>query len=78
MGANIKIDGHCAIIEGGSKLHGAKVCATDLRGGAAVVMAGLVAEGKTEVSNIYHVERGYDHFEDKLRALGGKITRIEE
>lgn len=78
MGANIKIDGHCAIIEGGSKLHGAKVCATDLRGGAAVVMARLVAEGKTEVSNIYHVERGYDHFEDKLRALGGKITRIEE
>lgn len=77
MGANIKIDGHCAIIEGGSNLHGAKVCATDLRGGAAVVMAGLVAEGKTEVSNIYHVERGYDHFEDKLRALGGKITRID-
>ena len=58
--------------------HVPQVCATDLRGGAAVVMAGLVAEGKTEVSNIYHVERGYDHFEDKLRALGGKITRIEE
>ena len=43
-----------------------------------MVMVGLVAEGKTEVSNIYHVERGYDHFEDKLRALGGKIIRIEE
>ncbi|MDD5987744.1 MAG: UDP-N-acetylglucosamine 1-carboxyvinyltransferase [Eubacteriales bacterium] len=78
MGASIKVDGRCAIIEGGGKLHGAKVNATDLRGGAAVVLAGLVAEGRTEVDSIYHIERGYEHFVEKLRALGGRIRREED
>ena len=51
---------------------------TDLRGGAALVLAGLVAKGKTEVSEIYHIERGYEHFVEKLSGLGAKITRVED
>lgn len=78
MGANIKTDGNCAIIPGGKALTGAQVVATDLRAGAAVVLTGLVAEGTTEVSQIYHVDRGYEKFVDKLRALGANIMRVEE
>ncbi|MDO4869776.1 MAG: UDP-N-acetylglucosamine 1-carboxyvinyltransferase [Bacillota bacterium] len=78
MGANIKTEGKCAIIPGGKKLKGAQVVATDLRAGAAVVLTGLVAEGTTEVSQIYHIDRGYEHFVDKLKALGANIMRIEE
>lgn len=77
MGAAIKTDDRCAIIEGLANLKGAKVMATDLRAGAAVVLAGLVAKGKTEVSDIYHIERGYENFVEKIISLGGKI-RIEE
>lgn len=78
MGANIKTDGNCAIIPGDKKLTGAQVVATDLRAGAAVVLTGLVADGTTEVSQIYHVDRGYEHFVEKLRALGANIMRVEE
>ncbi|MDD6190989.1 MAG: UDP-N-acetylglucosamine 1-carboxyvinyltransferase [Firmicutes bacterium] len=78
MGANIKTEGKCAIIPGGKHLQGSQVVATDLRAGAAVVLTGLVADGITEVSQIYHIDRGYENFADKLRALGANIMRIEE
>ena len=78
MGANIKTEGKAAIIPGGKQLQGAQVVATDLRAGASVVLAGLVADGTTEVSQIYHIDRGYEKFADKLRALGANIMRIEE
>lgn len=78
MGANIKTEGKAAIIPGGKQLQGAQVVATDLRAGASVVLAGLVAEGTTEVSQIYHIDRGYENFADKLRGLGANIMRIEE
>lgn len=78
MGANIKTDGNCAIIPGSKKLQGAQVVATDLRAGAAVILTGLVAEGTTEVSDIYHVDRGYENFVEKFRGLGATIIRIED
>lgn len=78
MGANIRTEGKCAIIPGGRTLQGASVIATDLRAGAAVVLTGLVAEGTTEVSQVYHIDRGYERFVDKLKALGADIERIEE
>lgn len=78
MGANIRTEDRCAIIAGGQKLHGARVRATDLRAGAAVVLTGLTAEGTTEVSEIYHVERGYEHFVEKLSALGARIRRVND
>ncbi len=77
MGARIKTEGKCAIIDGNKKLHGSEVIATDLRAGAALVLAGLVAEGETVVSDIYHIERGYEKFVDKLVKLGAKIKRVE-
>lgn len=78
MGANIKTEGSCAIIPGDKLLQGAQVVATDLRAGAAVVLTGLVAEGTTEVSQVYHIDRGYENFADKLRSLGANIMRVEE
>ena len=78
MGANIKTNGNCAIIPGSKSLTGAQVVATDLRAGAAVVLTGLVAEGTTEVSQIYHVDRGYENFVEKLRDLGANIMRVDE
>ncbi len=75
MGANIRIDRRTAIIEGKNFLSGARVNATDLRAGAALVLAGIVAEGKTIIDNIYHIDRGYDHIEDKLKQLGAIIYR---
>lgn len=78
MGANIKIEGRSAIIQGDRILQGAQVISTDLRAGAALVLAGLVAEGTTEISEIYHIERGYTDFVGKFRALGARINRIEE
>jgi len=77
MGASIKIKDRCAIIDGGKTLHGAPVQATDLRAGAAVVLAGLVAEGETTVSEIYHIERGYERFVEKISSLGGRIKIID-
>ena len=76
MGANIKVEGHCAVIEGKKALTGTKVCATDLRAGAALVLAGLAAKGETEVLDIYHIDRGYENLDGKLRALGAKIERF--
>ena len=77
MGAGISVEDRCAIIEGKANLKGAKVEATDLRAGAAVVLAGLVADGVTEVSEIYHIERGYENFAEKLTALGGIIKKVD-
>lgn len=78
MGAKIKVDGRSAIIEGCDRLSGAKVKATDLRAGAALAIAGLCAEGRTEISDIYHIDRGYIKIEEKLQKLGAPIRRIEE
>lgn len=78
MGAQIKIKSHSAVISGSEQLYGAPVRATDLRAGAALVLAGLAAEGRTDVSDIYHIDRGYWHFTEKLASLGAKITRIEQ
>ena len=76
MGANIKIDGHSALVKP-SKLTGAEVTATDLRAGAALVLAGLGAKGVTEISDIEHIERGYVGIDEKLRELGASIERFE-
>ncbi len=76
MGANIKIDGHHAVIKGVEKLSGAPVTAFDLRAGAAMVLAALVAEGATEVSDIYHIKRGYEDFGEKLSSLGADIRQV--
>ncbi|MFW6149474.1 MAG: UDP-N-acetylglucosamine 1-carboxyvinyltransferase [Atribacterota bacterium] len=75
MGADIKIEGRNSIIKGVKKLSAAPVMASDLRGGAALVIAGLVAEGTTEINRIYHIDRGYVRLEEKLRALGANIRR---
>ncbi|NLS45693.1 MAG: UDP-N-acetylglucosamine 1-carboxyvinyltransferase [Firmicutes bacterium] len=75
MGAKIKIDGRAAIVEGIDNLSGAPVNATDLRAGAALIIAGLAASGETEVVNTKHIDRGYDHIENKLRSLGAEIIR---
>jgi UDP-N-acetylglucosamine 1-carboxyvinyltransferase len=77
MSACITEEGRRAIIKGGAKLTGAHVRATDLRAGAALVLAGLVAEGTTVVSDIYHIDRGYENFVSKLEGLGAGITRTE-
>ena len=78
MGANIRIEGSSAVVEGVTKLTGCPVKATDLRAGAAMVLAGLVAEGETEITNLHHIDRGYDDLVEKLRGLGAVITRVEE
>ena len=75
MGADIKIEGHHAIVHGVKTLQGAQVKSPDLRGGAALVMAGLVAEGTTAVSAIHHIDRGYERFVDKLQSLGAHVVR---
>ncbi|MDK2799751.1 MAG: UDP-N-acetylglucosamine 1-carboxyvinyltransferase [Clostridiales bacterium] len=77
MGANIKIEGRTAVIEGIKKFTGAQVKATDLRAGAALVLAGLAAEGETEIEDAEHIDRGYYKFEKKLMSLGAKIHRID-
>lgn len=77
MGANIKVEGRIAIIDGIEKLSGAQVCATDLRAGAALVIAGLMADGETEISNIKYIDRGYENIEGKLNSLGASIKRIQ-
>jgi UDP-N-acetylglucosamine 1-carboxyvinyltransferase len=77
LGANIQIDGKVAVIEGVEKLSGATVMATDLRASASLVIAGLVAEGETVVDRIYHLDRGYDQMEAKLRGIGADIERTK-
>lgn len=77
MGAKIKIDGRAAVVEGVKSLTGAKVRATDLRAGAALVLAALAADGETEISDIEHIDRGYSNFDAKLKGLGVNIERME-
>lgn len=76
LGADIHVDGRIAMVEGVQQLSGARVMATDLRASASLVIAGLVAEGQTLVDRIYHLDRGYDQMEEKLRALGAGIERV--
>lgn len=78
MGANITAQGKSAIFEGVEKLYGAPVFATDLRAGAALVIAGIVAEGTTEIFNLKHIDRGYENIEKKFASLGAKIERVVE
>jgi UDP-N-acetylglucosamine 1-carboxyvinyltransferase len=77
LGAHIAVDGHTAIVEGIPKLSGATVMATDLRASASLVIAGLVADGMTRVDRIYHLDRGYDRMEEKLRGVGADIERVK-
>jgi UDP-N-acetylglucosamine 1-carboxyvinyltransferase len=76
MNAQIKVDGRTAVISGGGKLQGAKVCATDLRAGAALILAALAADGETEITGIHHIDRGYVDIADKLRLAGADIERV--
>ncbi len=76
LGADIKIDGHTAIIRGVSQLTGAPIMATDLRASASLVLAGLVAKGETIIDRIYHIDRGYENIEEKFRGLGAQIKRV--
>ena len=78
MGANIRIDGRTSLVEGVARLCGCSVKATDLRAGAAMVLAGLVAEGETQISYIHHIDRGYDNLVSKLVMLGADIRRVDE
>jgi UDP-N-acetylglucosamine 1-carboxyvinyltransferase len=77
MGARIDVDGKVAITHGIDRLSGAMVMATDLRASASLVIAGLVADGETLVDRIYHLDRGYEQMEGKLRALGADIERVK-
>jgi UDP-N-acetylglucosamine 1-carboxyvinyltransferase len=78
MGADIHIDGRVAVVKGGRKLTGASVMATDLRASASLILAGMVASGKTEVLRVYHLDRGYEAIEKKLKAVGAKIKRARQ
>ncbi|MGL4797633.1 MAG: UDP-N-acetylglucosamine 1-carboxyvinyltransferase [Paraclostridium sp.] len=78
MGANIKIEGRSAIVTGVDQLFGSTVKATDLRAGAALILCGLIAEGETEIGDIYHIQRGYVDIDKKITALGGNIEIIED
>lgn len=76
LGADIQVDGHTAIVRGVAQLTGAPIMATDLRASASLVLAGLVAQGETTVDRIYHIDRGYENIEEKLRGLGARIRRL--
>jgi len=78
MGAKIKVEGRIAVIEGPTRLTGAPIRAMDLRAGAALVIAGLTAKGKTELYNIQYIDRGYENLVDKLKKLGADITRVDD
>jgi UDP-N-acetylglucosamine 1-carboxyvinyltransferase len=78
MGANVKVEGRSAIVYGPSKLHGTKVTASDLRAGAALVIAGLISSGITEINGVEHIERGYEDLEHKLKSLGAQSWRLSE
>ena len=77
MGAKIKIEGRVAVVEGVPRIYGSQVECTDLRGGAALVVAGLAADGLTEVTHLHHIDRGYERLEDNLRQLGAFIRRVD-
>jgi UDP-N-acetylglucosamine 1-carboxyvinyltransferase len=76
MGADISVEGRTAVVQGVSKLVGAPVSATDLRAGAALIIAGLAAEGTTEIESIEYIDRGYEDVVEKITALGGNIKRV--
>jgi UDP-N-acetylglucosamine 1-carboxyvinyltransferase len=78
MGARIQIDGRTATVEGPARLTGAPLLASDLRASASLVLAALVAEGETIIDRVYHIDRGYEKIEAKLRAVGADIERIRE
>jgi UDP-N-acetylglucosamine 1-carboxyvinyltransferase len=78
LGADIEIEGPSAIVKGGRPLSGAPVMASDLRASAALVIAGLAARGTTQVNRVYHLDRGYEHIDEKLRGLGARVERVEE
>jgi len=78
MGANITLQGRSALVRGVERLEGAPVMASDLRASASLVMAGLVAEGETEVRRIYHLDRGYERLEEKLQLVGADVERVED
>lgn len=75
MGADITVDGRMAVVRGVKELSGANVCAMDLRGGAALAVAALAANGRTSISDIYHIDRGYENFEQTLQSIGAKVSR---
>ena len=77
MGANIRLDGPRAIVAGKTRLTGASVIASDLRASASLVLAALVADGFTIVDRVYHLDRGYEKLEDKLRSVGAQIERLK-
>ena len=77
MGADVRTDGHHAVVRGKERLSGAPVRATDIRAGVGLVIAGLVAEGVTEVAEIHHIDRGYVRFDEQLRTLGADVQRVE-
>jgi UDP-N-acetylglucosamine 1-carboxyvinyltransferase len=77
MGADISLNGHTVVIKGVEKMSGAPVMASDLRASAALVLAGLRAEGVTEVNRVYHIDRGYESIDDKLNGLGARIERMK-
>jgi len=78
MGADIRLEGNRAIVKGVASLSGAPVMATDLRASVSLVLAGLAAKGQTEISRVYHLDRGYEHIEKKLSELGADIERVKE
>jgi UDP-N-acetylglucosamine 1-carboxyvinyltransferase len=78
MGANIKIEGRRAVVRGKTPLSAAAVLASDLRASASLVLAALVADGETIIDRVYHIDRGYEHIEEKLRGVGAQIRRIGE
>ena len=77
LGADVRIDGHHAVVRGRERLSSAPVVATDIRAGAGLVLAGLVSDGLTEVQDVHHVDRGYPDFVEQLRGLGAKVERTE-
>ena len=78
LGADIRLEKNRAVIQGVDHLSGAPVMATDIRASAALVIAALVAEGETRISRVYHLDRGYESIDDKLRGLGARIERVQE
>ena len=78
MGANIQLQGATARIRGGGKMKGAPVMASDLRASAALVLAAIKASGRTDILRLYHIDRGYEHLDDKLVALGAHLERVKE
>ena len=78
LGAQISIEGPSAIVKGGHPLSGAPIMASDLRASAALVIAGMAAKGTTQVNRVYHIDRGYERIDAKLKALGARIERVKE